>query len=71
MLDARCILHLCKKGKEAEGRVLDQLGDIAETIAADLAIAIKRPIESPLGKSANTSKPAASPSAAASVESVL
>ena len=39
-LDTRCILFLCKKGKEAEGRVFESIDEISDTFVADLSASL-------------------------------
>ena len=39
LLDTRCILHICNKGKEGEGRVFDSISAIGDAVFSQLAAA--------------------------------
>ena len=69
LLDTRCILFICKKGKEGEGRVFDSLDEIGDAFVAQLADFTKSHIANPWRKAVEEEGAAASSASAPTVAS--
>ena len=54
LLDSRCILHLCKKGWEAERRNFDSLSEVADAFVTELSAITDTPIKDAFGKVGST-----------------
>ena len=67
LIDTRCILFICKKGKEGEGRVFDSLDEIGDEFVAQLADHTNSHIANPWRTSVEKGSAATSPSSAPTV----
>ena len=60
LLDTRCALHLCKKGKDGEGRVFDSLDEIGDAFVGQLSEALQHSVANPWARSKPQTSPAGS-----------
>ena len=63
LLDTRCVLHICKKGKEGEGRVFESLDEIGDAFVTQLSESLNAEIDNPWAADAQKTSEATSSNA--------